>query len=184
MFQRHSFRIFGLNQRVNNPYLLPGKSHKMPMQSVWKFRVFLNVSPSREEWSTSRSQQHEVGAQCICGLPGDEVRTSTNGFSFIYTLPRNPQQPHPQSAGRGGRACCWALGPVYRRGWARSRLTKHWGPLNISEWPQLYWRPSESQQSAENQNNIKNRALSGGGEKFKIWLSQCFSCQKGEIGFV
>lgn len=64
------------------------------------------------------------------------------------------------------RVCCSALGPVYRRGWTRSRLAKHWGPLNTSEWPQLYPRPSESQQSAENQNNIKTGLV---GANFRIY---------------
>lgn len=78
-------------------------------------------------------------------------------WSFIhpYLLQETPYSLTPKSEGSGGRACCWTLGPVYRRGWARSRLAKHWGPLNICEWPQLYSRPSESQQSAENQNNVK-----------------------------
>lgn len=81
-------------------------------------------------------------------------------WSFIhpYLLQETPSSLTPKSEGSGGRACCWTLGPVYRRGWTRSRLGKHWGPLNMSEWAQLYSRPSESQQSAENQNNVKGPA--------------------------
>lgn len=78
--------------------------------------------------------------------------TPTNHFKFVGREKKR-------------RACCSALGPVYRRGWTRSRLAKHWGPLNTSERPQLYARPSESQQSAENQNDIKMALV---GANFRI----------------
>lgn len=97
-------------------------------------KTFGNVPLSLQvmnDW-LRRSQQHEVGVPFICGLPGDG--SGPLWLVFHSTLP-NQETPTPASSQicgqekRKKRVCCWALGPVYRRG--SSRVTSHQtlGPL-------------------------------------------------------
>lgn len=92
-----------------------------------------------------RSEQHEVRVPCICGLPGDG-----SGPLWLVFHSSLPHQETPTSltpnlrAGKGVEYAPGHLAQFTGEGRAGSCLTKHWGPLNTYEYPQLYPGPSES----------------------------------------
>lgn len=94
-----------------------------------------------------RSEQHEVGVPCICGFPGDG--SGPLWLVFHSSTPHQENQPPPASfpiceQEKGVEYASEHLAQFTGEGRAGSRLTKHWGPLNTCEWPQLYPGPSES----------------------------------------